>query len=111
MKISPEFKLLADAADLIKNEFVIDKRNWSGSPFEWILPLASGAKGKLGKRLVYQWCALQNLSVDRAPDSEADILVNGHRVEVKLSTLWASGIYKFQQLRDQNYEYAICLGV
>lgn len=32
-------------------------------------------------------------------------------MEVKFSTLWASGIYKFQQIRDQNYHYLICLGV
>jgi hypothetical protein len=39
------------------------------------------------------------------------MLINGHRVEVKFSSLWKSGIYKFQQIRNQNYEYAICLGV
>ena len=33
------------------------------------------------------------------------------RAEIKFSTLWASGSYKFQQLRDQDYAFAICLGV
>ena len=28
-----------------------------------------------------------------------------------MSTLWKSGLYKFQQLRDQNYEFAVCLGI
>jgi hypothetical protein len=78
---------------------------------EWVLRLPAGSKGKLGKLLVYQWCALKGLSVDRSRDSEADMLINGHRVEVKFSTLWQSGIYKFQQIRDQNYEYSVCLGV
>jgi hypothetical protein len=39
------------------------------------------------------------------------MLINGHRVEIKFSTLWQEGIYNFQQIRDQNYEYAVCLGI
>jgi hypothetical protein len=108
---STEFELMAIAANFIRSEFESNSSPWTGSPFEWILTLPSGSKGALGKRLVYQWCALKNLSVDRSPDSDADMTVNGHRVEVKFSTLWKSGIYKFQQIRDQNYEYGIFLGV
>jgi hypothetical protein len=107
----PDFNLLASAANFIRREFERDQLPWEGSPFVWILNLPSGSKGKLGKRLVYQWCAIKGLSIDSSPDSEADMLVNGHRVEIKFSTLWQNGIYKFQQIRDQNYEYAICLGI
>jgi len=109
--ITSEFQLLASAANYIKGEFEKDSSGWGGSPFEWILKLSSGSKGKLGKRLIYQWCALKGLSIDSSPDSQADMLINGHRVEIKFSTLWETGIYKFQQIRDQDYEYAVCLGV
>lgn len=57
------------------------------------------------------WLAAKDFDVVRSPDSEADRLINDHRIEIKFSTLWKAGIYKFQQLRDQNYEFAICLGV
>ncbi|NWG08549.1 MAG: hypothetical protein HXY35_17865 [Chloroflexi bacterium] len=110
-QVSPEFDLLASAAKFIKPEFKKATTPWAESPFEWVLTLPSASKGKLGKRLVYQWCALKGLSIDSSPDSQADMLINGHRVEIKFSTLWESGIYKFQQIRDQNYEYAVCLGV
>jgi hypothetical protein len=110
-RANPEFENLSRAAESIKEEFNQDRSIWLGSPFEWVLTLPSGAKGKLGKRLVYQWCALQGLAVDRSPDSEADMLVNGHRAEIKFSTLWTAGFYKFQQIRDQNYEFMICLGI
>ena len=106
-----EFEQFAAAANVIRPEFFRDDSAWVGSPFEWILYLPSGSKGALGKRLVSQWCALKGLSVDRSPDSDADILINGHRVEIKFSTLWKEGIYTFQQLRDQDYEYCVCLGV
>jgi hypothetical protein len=107
----PDCELLASAANFIKGEFERDQSGWAGSPFEWVLNLPSGSKGKLGKRLVYQWCAAKGLSVDSSPDSEADMLINGHRVEIKFSTLWQDGTYTFQQIRDQNYEYAVCLGI
>ena len=109
--MQPDFALLASAANFIKPEFERDHSAWAGSPFEWILNLPSGSKGKLGKRLVYQWCAIKGLSIGSSPDSEADMLINNHRVEIKFSTLWHDGIYNFQQIRDQNYEYAVCLGI
>lgn len=108
---TPEFELLASAADFIRTEFEKENSPWTGSRFEWVITLPSASKGKLGKRLVYQWCAVKGLSIDSSPDSQADMLVNGHRVEIKFSTLWEANIYKFQQIRDQNYEYAICLGI
>ena len=48
---------------------------------------------------------------DCVKNPEADRGIAGKRVEIKFSTLRKSGIFKFQQLRDQNYEYAICLGI
>lgn len=108
---SPEFELLSTAATFIKSEFKKNAAPWTDSPFEWVLTLPSASKGKLGKRLVYQWCALKGLSIDSSPDSQADMLINDHRVEIKFSTLWETNIYKFQQIRDQNYEYAVCLGI
>ncbi len=108
---SSDFNLLAVSANYIKADLEKDYLAWKDSPFEWVLKLPAGSKGKLGKHLVYQWSALKGLSVDSSPDSQADMLINGHRIEIKFSTLWKSGIYKFQQIRDQNYEYAICLGI
>jgi hypothetical protein len=106
-----DFNLLSISANFIKSDLEKDYAAWESSPFEWVLKLPAGSKGKLGKHLIYQWCAVKGLSVDRSPDSEADMLINGHRVEIKFSTLWKVGIYKFQQIRDQNYEYSVCLGI
>lgn len=106
-----DFELLASAANFIKKDLEKEYINWKDSPFEWVLRLPAGTKGKLGKQLVIQWCALKGLAVDKSPDSESDMLINRHRVEVKFSTLWEKGFYKFQQIRDQNYEYSICLGI
>ncbi len=57
------------------------------------------------------WCIDRGLDVTRSPDSDADRIIQGKRVEIKLSTLWANGRYTFQQIRDQNYDYLLCLGI
>jgi hypothetical protein len=111
LNTNQEFQLLSAASRIIRSEFQEQNQAWLESPFNWILTLPAGSKGKLGKKLIYQWCALKELSVDRSPDSDADMLINGHRVEIKFSTLWKKGFYRFQQIRDQNYEYSVCLGI
>jgi hypothetical protein len=108
---SKDFKLLATAANYIRDDIEKEKVTWKDSPFYWVLFLPPASKGKLGAQLIKQWCSLKGLSINTSPDSQADLLINDHRVEVKFSTLWQSGIYKFQQIRDQNYEYMVCLGI
>lgn len=108
---NPDFDLFASITTAIRSEFIELDEAWKDSPFAWIHSLSSGSRGKLGKRLIAAWCAAKGLTTDSSPDSDADILINGHRIEIKFSTLWKSGIYRFQQIRDQNYEYAICLGI
>ena len=106
-----DFELLATIANYIRKDIEQENTAWLESPFLWVLGLPAGSKGKLGKHLIYSWCALKGISVERSPDSEADMLINKHRVEIKFSTLWKSGIYKFQQIRNQNYDYSVCLGI
>jgi hypothetical protein len=54
---------------------------------------------------------VKGFDVVRSPDSEADRVVEGHRVEIKFSTLWKSGGFKFQQIRDQDYDFCLCIGI
>ncbi|HOV74918.1 MAG TPA: hypothetical protein PK967_13190 [Candidatus Hydrogenedentes bacterium] len=63
------------------------------------------------KDLVAGWLAARGFNVVRSGDSDADRIIENKRVEIKISTLWANGCYKFQQLRDQRYDLAICLGI
>lgn len=105
--------MLASIAGTLKADYVREESDdpWAGSPFEWIRRLPSRTVGKIGEQLVAGWCAAKGLDVTSSGDSEADRVIAERRVEIKFSTLWASGIYKFQQIRDQDYEYAVCLGI
>lgn len=84
---------------------------WIGSPFEWILHRPSRQRGKIGEQLIAGWCAARGFDVVRSPDNDADRIIEGARVEIKFSTEWEGGQYVFQQIRDQNYRFLICLGI
>ena len=108
----PDVDLLALHAQLLRDEYVTPEVDpWKGSPFGWIKGRPSRQVGAIGERLVHAWCLAQGFEVERSPDSEADRIIEGHRVEIKFSTLWKAGGYKFQQIRDQNYDYLFALGV
>lgn len=108
----PEVQILATLSGTLELDYARTEDDpWLGSPFAWILHQPSRSRGAIGEKLVAGWCATKGFDVVRSPDSQADRIIEGHRVEIKFSTLWKSGGYKFQQIRDQDYEYCICLGV
>ncbi len=84
---------------------------WIGSPFQWILRVPSRTKGAIGEALVAGWAAAKGFDVVRSKNSEADRIINGQRIEIKMSSLWKSGGFKFQQIRDQDYDYCFCIGI
>jgi len=106
-----DFQLLASAGSYFKLDLESPEGEWDESPFAWVLDLPPAAKGKLGRQLIVTWCASKGLSAVHSTDKDANLLINGIRVATKFSTLWSGGIYKFQQIRDLNYEYLICFGI
>lgn len=61
--------------------------------------------------MVRDWAVANGYRTGMASDSDHDLTIEGKRVEVKFSTLWDCGLYRFQQLRDQGYDFTVCLGV
>jgi hypothetical protein len=111
MTDSKEFKQFVTSANDLKEELVSKNRIWEDSPLLWIKLLAPGTKGKLGKRLISQWCGLHGLEINKSENSQADMMINRKKIEVKFSMLWEDGTYTFEQIRDQDYQYLICLGI
>jgi len=108
----PDVQALAAIAASLEGDYVQGRDIWVGSPFAWIVTTKSPRRrGKIGEQLVSGFLAARDFDVIRSPDSQADRIINGHRTEIKFSTLWESGIFTFQQIRDQNYDFAICLGL
>ena len=107
-----DVEVLANYSQTIKDEYTNeDNEIWTGSPFAWIKTRPSRQRGTICEKLISGYLACKGFDVTRSPDSEADRLINGRRAEIKSSTLWKGGFYKFQQLRKQNYDFVICLGL
>lgn len=107
----PEVRIPACISQALQAEYQSENQEWEGSPFAWIKTRPSRQVGAIGEKLVAGWLAARGFNVLRAGDPDADRVVENKRVEIKFSTLWEKGGYKFQQLRDQRYDLAICLGV
>lgn len=84
---------------------------WAGSPFEWLMRLPSRSRGRAGELIAESWLEGMGFDVRLPQNSGHDRLVSRRKVEIKFSSLWASGEYVFQQLRDQDYELALLLGI
>ncbi len=108
----PEVQLIVSIAATLEKRYAKEKLHWRESPFRWmVVGLPPATKGKVAEKLVARWCTHKGFAVTKPGDSDADLMISGMRVEVKLSTLWEGGVFKFQQFRDQDYDYGICLGI
>lgn len=106
----PDVHMLAQLAQSLAEDYQKNDR-WAGSPFEWILSQPSRSRGAIGERLVAGWAATKNFDVTRPPNTQSDKVIHGHRIEIKFSTLWKTGMFRFQQIRDQDYDFCFCLGL
>jgi hypothetical protein len=89
-----------------------ETRDWDGSPFKWMLSVPSATRGKIGRDLVATWAAEAGFVVGiEYRNNQPYLIVNGARVVVKTSTLWRSGVYRFQQIKDRDYDFCLCLGI
>lgn len=111
LPLDPDVREIISIADDLRSSYKNYDLDWTESPFGWIKALPSRTVGKVGEQFIERWCTKQNFNVRSSPDSEADRVISGLRVEIKFSTLWKTGIYKFQQLRNQAYDVVICLGI
>lgn len=109
---SSDVQELAAIAAALKTDYSRSGPNpWTGSPFAWIRTLSSRRRGKVGEQTLSGYLAARNFTVGPSTSPAADRIVNGKLVEVKFSTLWETGVYKFQQIRNQEYDLMICLGI
>ncbi len=108
---SAEFVMLAAMAARLQQSREDDDGLWNNSPFEGIVRLPPRSKGKLGSDLVQAWLLSKGMSFERARGSGELLVIQGARVSIKFSTLWANGNYRFQQIRGSGCDYVLCLGI
>lgn len=99
------------SADLQASYAAAASDPWEASPFAWIKREPSRRVGAIGEGLVKSWAKQAGIVVTPATDAGHDCRLNGVKIEVKFSTLWAGGDLVFQQIRDQSYEVVALLGI
>lgn len=85
---------------------------WENSPVKFILTLPPSTKGSLGRKITKFW-ALNNgyeAELEHA-DKQHYVLIEGLRFQVKLSTPWDTGTYRFQQIRNTDFDGGFFIGV
>ena len=107
----PDVNLLVALAGALRENYSDDDSSWEGSPFAWIRRRPPRSIGAISENIVAEFFAARGFDVTRSSDTDSDRIINGLRTEIKFSSLWESGTYTFQQIRDQNYDVLVCLGV
>lgn len=107
-----DFALIAQLSDKVRAR-VLERTTdpYEASPFRWIRQQPSATKGAIGALLIREWATRVGLDPADRLSSDHDLRVSGLKIEVKMSTLWSATDFKFQQLRDQDYEYVCMLGL
>jgi hypothetical protein len=107
------FKVLADQSEALHKLHPADVKTeedvaWEGSPFDWFRKKASATKGRLGRDLVAALLMSAGFTSFRRG---MDVVANEQAIKVRLSLKWGAGHFKFEQLRDSNYDFVFCLGL
>ena len=106
-----DFQLLSASAKKFEADSDYDIDRWAGSPFFSLLGLPIRTKGAYYERIVSDWCTAKGLTVETAQGTDADRVIGGKRTEIKVAMLSKTGTYVFNQIRDQNYEILLCMGL
>ncbi|MFJ6269240.1 hypothetical protein ACIQG8_04535 [Pseudarthrobacter oxydans] len=82
--------------------------DWEDSPFEWMLSLPPGTKGAVGRQMIAYWAESSGFYVQARG---LKLEIEGHLVAIKMSTLWEGAEFKFQQIRDEAYDFVLFVGI
>jgi hypothetical protein len=106
------FDALLEASSTVQRSMADDRDPWAGSRFAWLRALPSARRGRAAVEICSAWLVRLGHRVHPAVGSGVDRFVDGAAVEMKLSTLWGDGTYRFQQIRDtEAVDHLVLLGV
>ena len=108
---SPEFKNLIKITSNFQGDYDEKSDMWRNSPFEWIMHLPARSKGKIARAILIKWLSNEEILLVRERGMNENLIINNKRFAVKYSSLWADGIYQFQQIRADGPDFVICFGI
>ena len=110
-RILNELDFMTKALEKIETDYPQDE-SWDDSPYKWVLGKASATKGAIARELVKYWASMSGKVLENhGVDSQPFLISKGVVYQVKFSTMWNTGKYKFQQFRKGPYDHVILLGL
>jgi hypothetical protein len=80
---------------------------WKGHSLEWIRSHPSARIGKIGRSFVQSLCEGSGLKVKKIGYS---LIIKDKKIQVRFSTGWSGGGFKFEQLRYEGFDRSLLLG-
>lgn len=105
------FEIATAYTEVLKTRYGGIDPCWDGSPFLWIKTMSSRKSGKVGEDIVRMLMKCMGSKVLPSSDTKYDLLIDGKKCEVKLSTLNESDGFIFNALAEDGYEEICLLGV
>ncbi len=100
------------AASITHLQEAFEENNpWYNSPFEWVLDANRQQKSLIVSRLFETWCKHNGFSFEKLGDAEDLCIINGYQIAVKFCMLLDDGMYRFQPIRNDDYDYVLCIGI
>lgn len=101
------FKTLEKIAADLSTQYP-ETQAWANSSFNWIRTLPPSSKGAIGRYLASGLLQSFGFTIGA---SRYLIRINGQGISVKTSMMWEAGVIKFQNIRDTNFDFVLCLGI
>ena len=86
---------------------------WAGSPLEGYRFLGNTNRGEIGEQFIRRYLESFDISTGNGNrTSQTDMIIGGHKFEIKTASLGANGTFQFNHVRlDRKYRYLLCLGI
>ena len=81
---------------------------WKDHPLEWIRRHPSARIGKIGRTFLQSLCEDHALQVKKRGYS---LVIKEKKIQVRFSTGWSGGGFKFEQLRHEGFDAIFCLAI
>jgi|SRR6185437_2686750 len=102
------YQLLSERSAALSLQYPEDDGLWEGSPFNWVRNKSAPTKGKVGREFAASLVEAAGFQVMR---SGMALTANGKALRVKLSLMGEGGTLMFEQIKNDDFDYLLCIGL
>ena len=81
------------------------------APLDGFYTFRMTKKGKLDGNCCFPGSREKEYQPVNSKTLDGNIVINGHAIAIRFSTLASNGLYIFQQIQEEGYDYLLCFGI